>query len=224
MAGFADIDAATPLGSANANTIDDQLRALKADIIECAVGVGGLDDGQTTAGHQGLMRFDVATVDPTAANYPAGHIYVRQVSGSTQTSRLRRNVSSTSWTDVGTWLQEIIGTPFSNEGAAFGTIWAVDTVANGNHTKKEVESYTVGANAPTWYFVDACTDSANDPQIIFGPPDNPLETTATSGATTPGIFVWVSRSETDAKVYLNILNDSGFDEDVYTSVVKLKWN
>lgn len=214
MAGFADINAATPTGATNANQIDDEISGLKQDILDGLRGpdgMTGLDDGSTTAAHQGMLQFEVAGSDPAAADRPAGYVYVRTTSLSPQTSRLRRNVSSSSWTNIGLWLKELVGTPFSDEPSP----WASQLVNSGSEATITVETEDA---SPAWYLPDA-TITGSTHVVALSAPDN-----TTFSSSTANVWVWIEKSKSTGNVELHIYNNTGTNYTVSYAVAKLMWN
>jgi len=211
MAGFADIDDSGPLGSANANTIDNEIKELKTAILE-GVAINH-DDGQTTAAHQGYLRFEVADADPTLADRPTRYIYLRTTSGGTDTSRFRRNNGGTVWANIGVWLRELLGAPFSDEGGA--TEWATALVNTGTETTVAIEAAN---SSPRWYLPAAKITGATH-VVVLAPPDN-----TTFSSSTANVWVWIERNASTGNVELHIYNNTGTNYNVSYAVARIMWN
>lgn len=145
MAGYASIDDATPAGSDAANTIDNQIRDLKTDLL--AGVVIEHDDGQTTAAHQGYHMFSAGNTAslPATGNRPDGHLYF--VNDVADTLLPYRNNGGVAYSAVGAaWLTKINSSAVVNN-ATESTI-AIQAWTAG-HVFYTVSAYTNGGTTPT---------------------------------------------------------------------------
>ena len=186
MGGFADIDPTDPLGS-NAVHSSAQLRDLKTAVL------GGVivehDDGQTTAGLQGLHSFpwgNTAAI-PASATRPNGHFFVVNDTADVLLL-LRNNTGLVAYKQVGVaYLTKVSGSVVVNTGAT-GTV--------------NIQAWAAGHKE---YVISAYTNAGTTPTVVF------------SNITGADICVWVERVK-GGQDRLRIRNDSGTNETVYYSV------
>lgn len=162
-AGYADIDSTSPAGSDAANTIDDQIRDLKADLL---VGVAiEHDDGQTTAAHQGYHAFSAGNTAsiPASANRPDGHLYFVNDVADTLLP-YRNNAGGGVYSAVGGgWLTKIDSSAVVN---------------NATESTINIQAWSAGH---VYYTVSAYTNGGTTPTIVYG------------DSTGADIHVWIER-------------------------------
>lgn len=232
MAGYADIDSSSPLGSAAPNTIDNIIRTLKANILagmSLSSGASCINNGQSTADHQGMLTVETRSGSDPSRSTPDDYIYIRRAaqagSGDTESSFFRRKTSS-GWTNVGLWLKQALGLFIAEEGT-YASEWQTVAVNTQAHVKVEIATFTAGSSSPRFFsLLDVDYAGVNAPNIVFGPVSDPAEATGSSAsaATNGNIFVWISKSITDGKYYLNVWNDTANNENVEVCLAEMKFN